>query len=253
MSEARAELPPGWRILAFDAVGSTNDEAMRLARAGAAEGTLVWARTQTAGRGRRGRHWVSPPGNLYASLILRPRAAPGQAAQLSFVAALALGEALEGSVPGLAGLAYKWPNDILVKGRKLAGILLESEARAGDAASFVVVGTGVNLVSAPSETAYPATSLCAEGLKPPAPERLLGEYAQGFAAWMARWQRQGFAPVGAAWRLRAAALGRPIEVRLDRTVLRGRFRDIDEEGALVLEAAGERRRVAAGEVFPTSR
>lgn len=250
MSRPQADLRAGWRLVCYDTIGSTNDEAKRLARDGAAEGTVVWARAQSAGRGRRGRPWISPPGNLYVSLILRPRAEPEQAAQLGFVAALAVGEALHASVPGLVGLAYKWPNDVLLGGRKIAGILLESEMGAGEALSFLVAGIGINLDSAPGETTFPATSIASEGWRPPAPRELLVELVGRFNTWMTRWREEGFGPVGAAWRARAASLGRPIEVRLDRTVLRGRFRDIDEEGALLLEAAGQSRRIAAGEIFP---
>lgn len=253
MTASEPSLPAGWRLVRYETIGSTNDEAKRLARSGAPHGTLVWAREQTLGRGRRGRAWISPPGNLYLSLILRPHVSPGMAAQLGFVAALAVGEALQSIFPALADLAYKWPNDVLVGGRKIAGILLESETVEGETLAFLVVGVGINLAGSPPDTAFPATSIAEEGLGAAAPAAVLAAFAPAFDAWMRRWQRQGFMPVGAAWRARAAALGRPIEVRLDRATLHGLFRDIDEEGALLLEAAGECRRVAAGEVFPASR
>ena len=121
MTKRQPKLPPGYRLLRYDSIGSTNDEAKRLARDGAAEGTLVWALEQTAGRGRRGRAWSSPRGNLYLSLILRPDCPVGSAAQLGFVAALAVGDALRAILPRVERLAYKWPNDVLIDGRKIAG------------------------------------------------------------------------------------------------------------------------------------
>ena len=124
---------------------------------------------QTAGRGRRGRRWSSPPGNLYASLILRPDAAPDRAAQLGFVAALAVADALRELAPELGEPACKWPNDILVGGHKIAGILLESEMGEGQNLAFLIVGVGINLVSAPPDAEYPATSIAGEGRPPPAP------------------------------------------------------------------------------------
>jgi BirA family biotin operon repressor/biotin-[acetyl-CoA-carboxylase] ligase len=244
------DLPPGYRLVRHRVIGSTNDEAKRLARAGAADRTVVWALEQTAGRGRRARVWHSPPGNLYASLLLQPRAAAAQAVQLGFVAALAVGEALAGLVPGLAGLRYKWPNDVLLGGRKICGILLEAESGEGTGLAFLVVGIGINLRASPPAVAFPATSLAEQGFPAIAPHTALAALLTEFERWRRRWEADGFAPIRAAWRERAA-LGEPIRVRLDRLTLCGRLVDIDDEGALLLEEAGGcRRRIAAGEVFP---
>src|SRR5205085_10360435 len=131
MTGAR-RLPAAFRLLSYDRLASTNDEAKRLARDGAAEGTIVWAREQSAGRGRRGRQWIGIPGNLFVSFILRPACPPAAASQLGFVAALALGDAIGTSAPPSAALRCKWPNDVLINGRKFAGILLESEARVSE-------------------------------------------------------------------------------------------------------------------------
>ncbi len=242
-------LPAGWRLVAYDSIGSTNDEAKRLAREGAAAGTAVWALEQTKGRARRGRPWVSPRGNLYLSLILRPQGAAERAAQLGFVAALAVGDALIPLLPNAATLEYKWPNDVLVNNRKIAGILLESEMVPGEGLLFVVIGVGVNLVSSPRDTEYRATSLAEEGGSEAAPAAVLEAVARHFDAWDARWREIGFAPIRAAWKAHAAALGAPIKVRLDTVFQEGRFLDIDEEGALLLESRGACRRVTAGEVF----
>jgi BirA family biotin operon repressor/biotin-[acetyl-CoA-carboxylase] ligase len=252
MSDAPLLLPDGYRLKRYEVVGSTNDVAKELARAAAPEGTLVWAGEQSAGRGRRGRSWHSPPGNLYLSLVLRPDGAPAQAAQLGFVAALGLGDALAALAGPALDLRYKWPNDILAGGRKLAGILLESEMSTSGRVDFVVIGIGVNLISAPSGTEYPATSLAAAGIAGIAPQTLLEAFARHFDRRLSCWRSEGFAPVRAGWLARASGLGEAIRVRLDRATLAGRFLDLDDDGTLVLDAADGRRRIAAGEVFPAA-
>ena len=250
MNATAPSLPPGYRLLAFDAIDSTNDEAKRLAHGSAATGTLVWAREQAAGHGRRGRAWSSPPGNLYLSLVLRPRGTPTHAAQLGFVAALGLADALLELTGPTLELRCKWPNDLLAGGRKLAGILLESEAGAGDAVDFVVIGVGVNLASHPTDSEYPATSLVAEGFASITPRLLLEAFARHFDRWLRCWHEEDFAPIRAAWLERASGIGERVLVRLDHSTLDGRFLDLDADGALVLDGADGRRRIAAGEVFP---
>jgi BirA family biotin operon repressor/biotin-[acetyl-CoA-carboxylase] ligase len=252
MTEKVPALPESFRLHHYKTLGSTNDEAKALARAGAPEGTLVWADEQTAGRGRRGRVWLSPPGNLYLSLVLRPDGAPPRAAQLSFVAAVGLGDALTALVGPAVRLRYKWPNDLLADDRKLAGILLESENASSDRVDFVVVGIGVNIVVAPDNVEYPATSLAAEGIAGVTPPLVLGAFARHFDTWARRWRTDGFAPVRAAWLARASGLGDKVRVRLERTTFCGRFLDLDADGALVLEGSEGRRRIAAGVVFPAA-
>lgn len=249
---AKPRLPAGYRLLCYPTLGSSNDEAKRLARAGAAEGTLVWALQQTSGRGRRGRSWLSPPGNLYTSLVLRPAAPAGEAAQLGFAAALAVGEALGALCPRLAGLAYKWPNDVLIGGRKIAGLLLESEMGAGQAPAFLILGVGVNLISEPSDTEFPATSVAAECEAAPSPRALLEAFAGRFQSWLQRWRLEGFAPIRAAWLEHAFSLGDTIRVHLEGASLHGRFADIDQRGTLLLETGEGMRHIAAAEVFPAS-
>jgi BirA family transcriptional regulator, biotin operon repressor / biotin---[acetyl-CoA-carboxylase] ligase len=254
MIPADPGLSQAYRLVRYDTVGSTNDEAKRLARDGAEEGTLLWAAEQTAGRGRRGRAWASPRGNLYASLVLRPRCRIDQAPELGFVAALAVGGSLRSlSEKRLDGLSYKWPNDVLLRGHKVAGILLESELGKSEGIEFVVIGIGINLVSSPRDAAYPATSLLEEDLGTVSPGTALEGLLRHFRVWAKRWREDGFAPIRAAWRRHATALGEPIQVRLEPATLRGRFIDIDQQGALLLETAGEVRRIAAGEVFPVTR
>ena len=238
-------LPAGYRLVAIDRVDSTNEEAKRLAARGGADGTVVWAREQTAGRGRRGRTWVSPPGNLYCSVLLRPACSVATAAQIGFVAGMALSEVVSEALPD-ARVCCKWPNDILVNGRKIAGILIETSAAGGGPLDWLILGMGVNVADHPPAT--DATSLDAEGGNLTV-EELLTLLTVRFAAWRNTWSRQGFGPVRAAWLDRAGGLGAPIAVRLERETLNGTFADLDADGALVLEAAGERRRITAGDVF----
>ncbi|MGQ0664295.1 MAG: biotin--[acetyl-CoA-carboxylase] ligase [Pseudomonadota bacterium] len=248
---AAPRLPPAYRLIARAALDSTNEEAKRLARAGAEDGTLVWAREQSAGRGRSGRRWVSPPGNLYCSLVLRPDCPPAAAAQLSFVAALGVGGGLGAIIPPLIELRYKWPNDVLLNGRKAAGILIEAEpAQGGERLDWMVLGVGVNVASHPEGTDFPATSLAFEAGIPFRCEDVLEAFARHFQSWVNRWLEEGFAPVRREWTKRAKGIGEKITVRLARERLSGTFVDLDADGALLLEPArGPRRRIAAGDVF----
>ncbi|WP_240002284.1 biotin--[acetyl-CoA-carboxylase] ligase [Oleisolibacter albus] len=248
MEETRAGgLPAFFRLVSLDSCGSTNDEAKELARSGALEGTLVWALRQTGGRGRRGRVWTSPPGNLYCSLILRPDMPAAAAALVSFVAAIAVAEAVSALIPGRPQL--KWPNDVLVDGAKISGILLESEAGAAGRLDWLVLGVGINVAHRPEGLPYAATSLAAAGAAELDVAVVLGRYASSFAAWYARFRQQGFAPVRAAWRNAAFGLGGPITVRLQDGQFEGRFIDLDAEGGLLVETGDGLRRVTAGDVF----
>lgn len=243
-------LPPAYRLVALESIDSTNEEAKRLARAGAEDGTLVWARQQSQGHGRGGRPWASPPGNLYVSLILRPDCPAAQAAQLSFVAALGIGGALGAVLPPLIDLHYKWPNDVLLNGRKVSGILLETEGLKGDRLDWLVLGLGVNVRSHPAETSYPATSLHGEGVTDVSVEMLLEAFCRHFLSWTNRWIDDGFEPVRLSWKRRARGIGGPVRVRLPASELDGIFEDIDQDGALLLGGGGGTpRRVTAGDVF----
>jgi len=240
------------RLLRYDTLGSTNDEGKRLADAGAPEWTVVWARQQTAGRGRGGNQFVSPAGNLYFSVILRPPRPAASAAQLGFAAALAVGEGVSTRLPAGRDLRYKWPNDVLVDGGKLAGILLESSAAQDGSLAWLVAGIGVNVLSHPSGTAWPATSLAALGVRPVEIESLLSDILLEFQRQTARWLDEAFAPIRAAWLARAYGLGEAVGVRLPRENFTGRFVDLDRDGVLLVETAAGPRRVSAGEIFPAA-
>ena len=241
-------LPDFFTLIALDAVGSTNDEVRSRAENNAPAGTLVWATEQLTGRGRRGREWNSPPGNLYCSVLLRPDASPAVAAQLSFVTALALGEGLHEHLPISATLQYKWPNDVLINGSKISGILLESQVGEGGKLDWVVIGTGVNIESFPEHTERPATCLREIGTGIGVAD-VLGIYTGALAFWLARWEEAGFQPIRDAWLRRAIGLGEPIEVRLPNDTMTGTFDALDETGALILLTSHGRRVIAAGEVY----
>ncbi|WP_439331644.1 biotin--[acetyl-CoA-carboxylase] ligase [Pelagivirga sediminicola] len=230
-------------------VDSTNAEAMR--QAGGLSGpTWIFAARQLSGRGRRGRAWRDPAGNFAASLVLRPAEPPGQAALRSFAASLALHDALSALVPG-AELALKWPNDVLLSGGKLAGILLEGSS-AGGRMMHLVIGIGVNLTGVPEPGeagALPAVSLLSETGARIAPEVLLDHLAACYAAREAEFQAEGFAPIRAAWLARAARLGQEVTARTMRGETSGRFETVDAGGNLVLSTADGRRAIPAADVY----
>lgn len=243
-------LPPGFSLKRYDDVMSTSDEAKRLAEAGAEHGLVVWAASQSKGRGRRGNAWASPPGNLYVSLLLRPERTPAQAMQLSFVAALALSDAIGNLVPASAVVTCKWPNDVLVNHRKVAGLLLESSTTKAQALDWLVIGMGVNIASAPGDLARPATALHDEGCAGLTPDRLLISYCAYFAERYDQWLTRGFAPQREAWLSRAEGRDGPVTVNLEGESFHGRFIGMDETGALIVETPDAGRRVVtAGEVF----
>lgn len=245
------DLPAGYRLATFESLDSTNEQARGLAMDGALDGTVIWAKSQTAGRGRQGREWQSPEGNLYCSIVVRPEVPAADAAQLSFVTALALGQAVSGLLPDGVEMRYKWPNDLLLDGRKAAGILLESSGGAAGRLDWLVIGAGLNVEECPDVTdGYPATSLREAGVRPVALDDILARYIGGFAHWRARWQNEGLAAIREAWLERAARLGEDITVRLPGDQLQGRFTGLDEGGALLLDLPdGSRRTITAGDVF----
>jgi BirA family transcriptional regulator, biotin operon repressor / biotin---[acetyl-CoA-carboxylase] ligase len=240
------------RVIARDMVGSTNEEALRLARTGERGPLWITARAQSAGRGRRGRGWTSEPGNLYASLLLTDPSPPQRAPELSFVAALAVYDAVAAAAPALvAALLLKWPNDLLIGEKKFAGILIEAET---SSPRSVVVGIGVNCAHHPAATSYPATDLAAAGATVAAGD-LLDRLSSAMSARLAQWDRgAGFARIRADWLARAAGLGQEICLTLADGDRVGRFETLDEMGRLVLQLpAGARETIAAGDVVSVGR
>lgn len=228
-------------IRAVATTASTNADMIALAGAGAGEGLWLRAVEQTAGRGRLGRDWVSPPGNLYASTLVRLRPGDPLPATLAMVAAVALDEALRGWG---ANPVIKWPNDLMIGGAKLSGILLE---RSGEA---VIVGIGVNLAHHPTGLGRAVTSLAAEGLGAPDPALFLADLAEAFARWLGQW-RSGLDPVRRRWLERAHPVGTALSVKLPGAeAIDGLFDGLGSDGALRLRLPDGRVQVVhAGDVF----
>jgi BirA family biotin operon repressor/biotin-[acetyl-CoA-carboxylase] ligase len=251
----------GYRLAGFDSIGSTSSEAAEAARRGDVGDIWFAARQQTAGRGRRGRAWESPPGNLAASLLLVPDADPAVTATLGFVAGVALSAALRQVAPELAlrtgldgadgagaRIALKWPNDVLADGAKLAGILLEAHKRPGGRLA-IVAGFGVNVVAAPEGLPYPATSLAALGLAVTA-EDVFAALADAWVDAIATWDGgRGVPVILERWRRAAAGIGAPVAVSRDGEVVRGIFESIDDAGRLIVRANDNSRiAITAGDV-----
>jgi BirA family biotin operon repressor/biotin-[acetyl-CoA-carboxylase] ligase len=240
--------PDGVAREIFAELDSTNAEALRRAAGGAVGPLWILAHAQTAARGRRGRAWASLPGNFFASLLIRPPGPPALAALRSFVAALGLYDAMVDATGRPELFALKWPNDVLLGGRKLAGILLESGAE-----GTLAVGVGVNLAAAPDAAALepgavPPVSLRGATGIAVAPEDFLELLAPAVQGWEERLRADGFAPLRAAWLARAARLGEPVTARLPDRAVTGRFETIDQAGALVLATATGRVTLPAADV-----
>lgn len=270
-----AIMPPGWRLLAHRAsVGSTQSEVRAvLARLSADAPSDPWpegnalvlrADQQTGGRGRHGRAWDSPPGNLYLTIALPCPDGPRAGIAAGFIGGVALAEALGdlgfGRDPTRPTARLKWPNDVLVDGAKIAGLLPEM-VEDGDGRPWVLLGVGINIASAPApETMlYPVAALSAWTGEPPVdppvdPEAMLAALLPRLAAWVTRWRAEGFAPLRAAWLTHGHGLGAPVRVRLGERTVSGLFEGLTADGALRLrEPAGEVRTVLAGDVlFPAA-
>jgi BirA family biotin operon repressor/biotin-[acetyl-CoA-carboxylase] ligase len=232
-----ALLTPNIRTVAE--TGSTNADLLAEARSGAPEGTWLRADAQNGGRGRAGRSWLSPPGNLYASTIVRLHPGEPEPATLALVAAVAL-EEVASAYAGAGLFQLKWPNDLMAGPAKLAGILLE---RADDA---VVIGFGVNLAHHPEGLERPTASLAGLGLAAPDPDSFLLDLAEALARWIARWRGGGLAPVRTRWLERAHPVGSALTANGEE----GLFEGLDAEGALLLRRAdGSVETIRAGDVF----
>jgi BirA family biotin operon repressor/biotin-[acetyl-CoA-carboxylase] ligase len=243
----------GYRLVSFETIGSTNEEAAARGRGGETGPLWIVSPHQSGGRGRRGGSWQTPSGNLAASLLLSTVVPPATAATLGFVAGLALAQALDRCV--LANHVHpspfrlKWPNDVVVDGAKLSGILLETEQRA-DLSRFVVIGIGVNTTHAPEGLPYPAASLAALGHHVSA-EMLFAALSAEWINVMDLWaDGRGFPALRNLWLNRAAGRGRGIVVRTSQETLRGTFETLDEMGQLVVRLDdGSLRQVTAGDVY----
>lgn len=227
-----------------DRVGSTNDELRELTMEGAPHGTVLRAAEQTAGRGRQGRSWRSPPGNLHMSVLLRPATAVVRPAEIAFVAGLAVADAVDTALPPGKCAQLKWPNDVLVAGAKIAGLLAEWVDGAA------VVGIGLNIAHAPADLPYQATCLREHCHSEPAVAAVADSLLAALAARWMEWLRDGFGPVRESWLRRGPAHGAPLSVSVPGETVVGAFDGLDADGALLLRTGAVVRRIVAGDAVP---
>jgi BirA family biotin operon repressor/biotin-[acetyl-CoA-carboxylase] ligase len=224
-----------------DVTESTNDDAKAAAEAGVPEGAVFWALSQRSGRGRRGRSWASPEGNLYCSVVLRPITNTRNYGYYSFVAALAIADIVHALLPN-AVLELKWPNDVLIGGKKISGVLIEAGL------GWLVIGTGINIQHFPENPLYPVTSLGSEGAALPPLEDILALLLRALGRWCDVLETQGFAPIRTAWLARARKGA--MTAHLPNEVLSGTFVDLDEVGNLhLILPNGTVRCINTGDVF----
>ena len=236
----KINLPKSWNLIEKKETSSTNDEVKKLPSG--SNKTAVCAEIQTGGRGRMGRHWVSPKGNLYVSFCLEPIRLE-HAGIYSFLSALALAQAIEKLCPSLT-IKCKWPNDLLLDGKKISGILLETNG-----IDRMIAGIGVNLVEFPKENMlYPVTSLAAEGCLISVPQ-MLESLLERFDFWNTQIQQHGIQTLLDAWLEKAYGVGGPIVVNLTNTRIEGIFYGLDQEGCLLLNKDGKIIKITAGDVF----
>ena len=243
---------PAAPILLLEETDSTNADARRRADAGETGPLWIVARHQTAGRGRRGRKWESEGGNLFTTLLHLTRKPPAEAAQVTFVAALAVADLIDGFAPPSL-VTIKWPNDVMLAGEKVSGVLVESGAHQ-TGGLWLAVGIGVNLAHAPEGTERPATALAhhlrGDVTVSPTVEAAAATLAEAFAGWMERWETLGFQPILDAWQARTPGLDGPAVARLGRETVKGRAEGVAPDGALKLRLAdGSLRLISAGDVF----
>jgi BirA family transcriptional regulator, biotin operon repressor / biotin---[acetyl-CoA-carboxylase] ligase len=236
----------GWRLKIFETLGSTSDLCRNFADNGEPAGLAVLARRQQRGRGREGRTWISTPGNLFLSVLLRPPGAMREAGSWSLVAAVALADALAPLLPDGAALTLKWPNDVLLNGGKVAGILLDSTANAAGDIGWLVIGFGVNLTVAPVVPGRAVASI-ADVVTAPEPERVAQSLLFRLDHWRGMREREGLAPIREAWLARAHPAGTPLSLKLGEQEIEGEFAGLAEDGSLLLQTAGRVRAFAAGE------
>jgi biotin-[acetyl-CoA-carboxylase] ligase BirA-like protein len=237
----------GVRLLALEAIDSTNDEARRLIETGERGPLWIVAARQTKGRGRLGREWISPPGNLYASFIFGDFSQTRLAPELGFVTGVAVVRALRATA-GQRDFKLKWPNDMLFDGAKLGGILLEGVG--AGVAPLAIIGVGLNVSQAPEDMPYPARALAALGAAAPSAGAVFAAFSDALCEALDLWQGgEGFAAIRDEWLRSASGLGETIRVALTSEIVEGRFDTIDAAGRLVLETADGRRVIEAGDVL----
>ncbi len=246
--QINSQMPEAYRLRAFDVLDSTNKEAIRAAEKGEAANLWITAESQSSGKGRRGREWISSEGNLFCSLLLENKKDALTASQLSFVAALAVYDTAAEILGSAEDIQCKWPNDILVKNQKISGILLESSGFGNNAPEYIIIGIGLNLSSYPKEALYPAVDFKSLG-KDTTPKEAIGILAKYMAEYIRLWHKEGFHPIRKKWLKQVKGQGSEIIVKLPSEEIIGCFVDLDLTGALMLQTDTGLRLITAGDVF----
>lgn len=241
-------MPDGFDLQAFLSIDSTNKEAMRKIESGAKSGHWITAEEQLSGRGRGKREWVSKPGNLYCSLIYQTGKSIRHSAELSFVTSLAVRETVAQFITD-ADIRCKWPNDVLVDGKKISGILLETHTRPTDNETMMIIGTGINVEHHPKNTLYPVTHINENSEMKFCLADIFFILATKMAHWLTVWQEKGFSEIRREWLKYAKGQGEMITVRMGETEIVGRFVDLDAGGALQLDTGTEIKLIHSGDVF----
>ncbi|MBT5073642.1 MAG: biotin--[acetyl-CoA-carboxylase] ligase [Kordiimonadaceae bacterium] len=244
----KIKLPDGFNHQAFLSIDSTNKQAKRKIEEGAKSGLWITAGEQTGGRGRGDRHWVSNPGNLYCSLIKNVGKDLKNAAQLSFVTSLAVRDTVAGLLKS-DDVKCKWPNDVMVAGRKICGILLETHTKAGAQDNYIIIGIGINIEHHPDLTLYQASHINEQSDIKYSPDDVFNCLSQNMARWLDSWRNEGFSYVREEWLKQCKGLGETITVRMPNQQLVGRFVDLDSGGALMLDIDGEIKLIHSGDIF----
>lgn len=245
--QSNLKMPDGFDHQAFLSIDSTNKEALRQIKNGAGSGLWITASEQIGGRGRGGREWVSKPGSLYSSLIYDTGKSLCHSAQLSFVTSLAVRETVAAFV-STDDVKCKWPNDVLVDGAKISGILLETYTKSGEK-NLMIIGIGINVSHHPDHTLYRATHINENVPVEVTPNDVFGVLADKMAKWLNIWQEKGFSVIREEWLKSAKGQGDMIKVRLPDQELNGRFVDLDSQGALMLDMDSEIKLIHSGDVF----
>lgn len=240
-----------YNLLIFDEIDSTNSEAMRLAKSGVSGNFIIWAQSQVAGRGRSGKNWQSKPGNFYVSLLLSHNIEPEVQPELSFITALAVFDTIDffaKKEPLHLNLSVKWPNDLMIGHKKVAGILLESVNIAGN--HYLIIGIGINIKNSPQNIDKPTTSLLEQELYSADAGRVLDIFIRQFDRYLAQWQNKGFAKTRQEWLKHAYKLNEVVIVDDGKNRISGKFKDIDMKGGMVIQLpSGQMCSLSAGEVF----
>jgi len=247
-------LPPQYDLVALETVDSVLEECRRRAENGAEEGLLIWAQQQTAAFGRFDQPWYAPPGNLHCAVLLRPEFPAEHADQLTYVTALSIGTALATLISPMAGLRYRWPNNVVMNDGKVAAIHLKAPKSQNGSFDWLAIGLSVNIRDYPEDTPFPALSVHAvDGSADITAVQVLEGYSRQLLSWLNRWANDGLPPILKAWSLRADDIGDETEIRLGSVVLPGQFVRLDSRGAMVLaQPEGIERAITVAEFLDLS-